>query len=427
MKLKPIFWPIVLLLGLGTFACQDDEPLLAPEEESLRNELVQLMEQWYFWHDKLPQEVDIFAYGSAQEMLQALRHQPFDRWSYMVEKEVFDQYFEQGELIGWGFGLKFDQEDNLRISYVTPGSPADGAGVTRGMKVTAINGKPLASINDVEAEFGADAIGVTVPFTFERTDGTTLNTPLTKEVINIKPVLHRSIIEHGNQKTGYVVFNNFIAAGEQPLVETFQHFQSEGVDDVVLDLRYNGGGILSLAEKLGGMIAGSNVSGKLMVQIEHNTLRSSENNDFNFAEPSISLNLNRLVVITTGSSASASEAIINGLKPYIDVKTVGQDSYGKPVGSYSFAVGDYAVLPISFRLINADGEADYFEGIPVDGPAPDDLTKDFGNPEEACLREALQYLETGSFTLSGGRIGYRKNQENPRLQPSPFRREVGVY
>ena len=104
-----------------------------------------------------------------------------------------------------------------------------------------------------------------------------------------------------------------------------------------------------------------------------------------------------MVFITSKGTASSSEALINCLAPYIDVKTVGDTTYGKPVGMYVFKYDDWAFLPIVFKLVNTNGTGDYFFGIPPDSECPDDITRSFDDREEACLKEALYYIENGSF------------------------------
>jgi hypothetical protein len=118
----------------------------------------------------------------------------------------------------------------------------------------------------------------------------------------------------------------------------------------------------------------------------------------NFVRLGNEVNIDRLVFITTNNTASASEAVINGLKPYMKVVLVGSTTHGKPVGMYTFQHNDYLLVPICFQLTNSLGDGDYFSGIPVDAERIDDLTKDWGNTDESCLKESLFYTENGYFS-----------------------------
>ncbi|NJO03576.1 MAG: hypothetical protein HC880_19535 [Bacteroidia bacterium] len=125
---------------------------------------------------------------------------------------------------------------------------------------------------------------------------------------------------------------------------------------------------------------------------EFNTRYERFNEAVNFAATTSAIQLNRVFFITTASSASASELLINSLSPYLSTVLVGQNSFGKPVGSLVLPVMDYVILPIAFRTVNADGLADYYEGLPVSYARADGLDKDFGDPTETCLATALEII-----------------------------------
>jgi C-terminal processing protease CtpA/Prc len=135
--------------------------------------------------------------------------------------------------------------------------------------------------------------------------------------------------------------------------------------------------------------------GQVFVQFTHNDKQSSRNTAYNFEAKPQALAVTRLVVIATRGSASASEAIINGLRPYMDVKVVGDATYGKPVGQYEFDLCEKVLYPVSFLLTNSRGEADYFAGIPADCAAADDVDHALASPEEASLAEALYVVRNG--------------------------------
>ena len=179
------------------------------------------------------------------------------------------------------------------------------------------------------------------------------------------------------------------------LDSAFSELKAGGATELVLDLRYNGGGLVSVAQHLAGLIAGSARAGEVFVQFTHNDRQSSRNSAYRFEALPQALGVQRLVVITTRGSASASEAVINGLRPYMDVKLVGDRTYGKPVGQYGFNFCDKVLYPVCFLVTNARGEADFFGGIPADCAAGDDVDHPLASPSEASLAEALYVVRNG--------------------------------
>ncbi|UZR94813.1 S41 family peptidase [Chondrinema litorale] len=420
----------ILLVSVLVLSCDKEDPILqdlTDEELDLRNQLVAIMNYWYLWNDEVP-DIDVRAYESMQDLMDAMIKDDLDKWSYVTDESSYDQYFKQGTYAGHGFGMRYDDEGKLRVSLVYPGSPADSSGVTRGFNILEINGKSVSDINDLDAAFGADVEGVVNEFKFLNTEGEEVTKQIGKAQVDIVTVLHESIIEQNGKKIGYLVFNNFIERAETDLANAFADFAENNIDELVLDMRYNGGGLLNLATMLSGMITSADNNGDLFVELEHNTDRTANNSSFFFESEPVQLGLNRVVIITTSSSASASEAVVNCLKPYIEVKTVGTTSYGKPVGSYGFRYEGYIISPISFRVVNANGVGDYFSGIPVDSQTPDDLSVDFGNTEEACLKEALYYLESGDFNNSGSRTAINSQiQMKNRDMLKGWKAEIGAF
>jgi C-terminal processing protease CtpA/Prc len=168
------------------------------------------------------------------------------------------------------------------------------------------------------------------------------------------------------------------------------------VDELILDLRYNGGGLISVAQHLGGLIGGERTRNQVFVEFFHNDKQTSRNQTLRFPAPANALGVSRLVVIATRASASASESVVNSLRPFVPVTVVGDRTYGKPVGQYGFDFCDKTLFPVAFQVRNARGEAEYFDGIPADCAAADDLDHELGESREASIAEALRYLQTGT-------------------------------
>ena len=176
--------------------------------------------------------------------------------------------------------------------------------------------------------------------------------------------------------------------------EAFTFFQSEGIDELVVDLRYNGGGSLGIAFLLEELVGGSDIEEKLLGRIIYNENHTDDNVDFGTEGNDLSVDVERLFFITTGASASASEMVINGMFPYKEVVTIGTTTAGKPVGMSVFQSEEYdiALAPVTFKLLNASDQGDYFNGIPADYEVVDDIYHGWGNPEEACLKAALDII-----------------------------------
>ena len=217
-----------------------------------------------------------------------------------------------------------------------------------------------------------------------------------KRVVTIPTVPLVTIQEAAGRKTGYIVFKNFVEPSYVALDAAFAQLRDASATELVLDLRYNGGGLIAVAQHLGGLIGGDRTTGEVFAQYVHNDKQSSRNNAIRFPRPASAFPLSRLIVITTKSSASASELIINARRPFMPVIVVGDISYGKPVGQYGFRVCDKMLWPVSFSVQNARGQGDYYDGFAPDCRAPDDIDHALGNAQEASLAAALTYVATGA-------------------------------
>jgi len=164
----------------------------------------------------------------------------------------------------------------------------------------------------------------------------------------------------------------------------------------VLDLRYNGGGLVDVALHLASLIGGAPLRDQVFTTSRHNDRNSRLNETLRFTNPPAALGLDRLVVIATRASASASELVVNSLRPFMPVVIVGDRTYGKPVGQYGLPFCDKVLAPVAFAVVNADGGGGYFDGLPADCPARDDLEHDLGARDEASLAESLRFIATGA-------------------------------
>ena len=361
----------------------------------------------YLWDDVLPpiedfkprNSVDIFGV-----MTKVRSFQPLDRFSFVEKKEDTDNA-NQGKDSDFGFLVKFSTSStDLRVNYVYQSSPGGIAGVKRGWKIIALNGRALDGSKPADITFLNDVFFGTsrsADFTFQKPDGSTVISKIAKNLYPLNTILYKNVYSYGSKKIGYLVYNQFGGISSvYELTNAIDYFQSNGVNEMVIDLRYNRGGFVSTQDTLANMLApqsvgrGQNIMYKYIFNKKY-----TKWNETTFFNKTGTLNLSKIVFIVTPASASASELLINNLRPVMNVKLVGEkNTYGKPVGFFPISVFDYNIYPVSFKTVNSVGSADYYEGFPVDKITIDDLSKDFGDINEASLKEALNYINSGAFS-----------------------------
>ncbi len=363
----------------------------------------------YLWYQNLP-SASAFKpanYGTPEEVINAVRtfseKAPTgvnrDKWSFVLPKKTW-QDIASGNSKNFGVYFRFAADGNLYVRQVFDKSSAGLQGVARGWKVLAINGvlpkNDETNLNQINQALSATSAEIK----FELPDKTLKTKTLNQIDYKTNTIQGENVFEFDTKKIGYFCFTDFLgddsAAG---LDKVFSDFKNKGVNELIVDLRYNGGGYISLAQQLSNLIAPSATSGKVMFTYEYNDKLKKYNTTTTF-KPINGLNLTKIVFITSKNSASASELVINALKPHMEVKIVGSNSHGKPVGFPVIAMRDYVVAPVAFKTVNSAGKADYYEGFTPDFPEADDLTKPFGDPNELCLKVALEYLKTGKVITS---------------------------
>ncbi len=393
--MKKYLFLIFAFLLLINFSCKKDDQ--TDQETIVENkDFYEFMQEWYYWNNAIP-VINPANYGSVYDVLEAIRYRPLDRWSLIADWEEFLAYYQESRLIGYGFGSAWDSTGKLRVGFIHNTTEMYQQGVRRSWIIERINGVIVSPGMNISQMLGANEIGVKNTFTFITPENSPVVLTLEKKEIFANTVLQHNIFDQGGIKVGYLVLQSFREPTDAELNAVFSEFSAAGVQELILDMRYNGGGLVSIANKLASLIAGPALSGLPFVKFEYNAIKAAERNaTIELESVENSLGLNRLITICTRGSASASELMINGLRPFMDVIIVGNTTYGKPMGSNIFNYDDkYAFAPITFKTKNADDEGDYFDGIPVDIPAPDDLTRDFGDPEEGSLQIALAYILSG--------------------------------
>ncbi|NJK31290.1 MAG: hypothetical protein HC927_02115 [Deltaproteobacteria bacterium] len=190
--------------------------------------------------------------------------------------------------------------------------------------------------------------------------------------------------------------DKFVETTKAELSQAFAEFEDAGVSKLIIDMRYNGGGLISVAEMTVNLAVGAGHAGDVAYRFEYNDNLASEDYQTTIADIDHSLDLDEIVFLTSSRTRSASELVINALFPYAEVTLVGGDTGGKPVGSKGFDFCEKVLFPITFRLVNAAGATDYFDGLPASCFAADDVLHQLGDPDEEMLATALDFLGTGS-------------------------------
>jgi C-terminal processing protease CtpA/Prc len=382
----------------------------------------------YYWYRELPDPPPAL-FASPEAYLDAVRFRPMDTtFSYISSKESDTAFFSDSQFVGYGLGTTVVAPDEMRVVQVYPESPASEAGLDRGFRLTEINGRTIADLSasgELSGVFGPAEIGVVTEVRFRDLGGRDRRATMVKRLVTIPTVSLTRIYDVDGRRVGYVFFRNFVEPSSAALDVAFGTLRASSVTELVLDLRYNGGGLIAVAQHLGGLIGGSRTNGRVFTRFVHNDKNSFRDSLWRLDDPPQSLGLSRLVVVTTSSSASASELVINGLRPYMTVTVVGDATYGKPVGQYGYDFCDKVLHPVAFALRNVLGQGDYFDGIPADCSAPDDLDHALGDPAEASLSEALHYLATGGCSAEGAvRSASRRR---PRVHESAWQQLLGAY
>lgn len=406
------------------------------------------MEQAYLWWEEIPTvnadaptysdtakvEASLDAYFSALKTpLFTASGKRKDEFSFAYPTKAWNDLSQSGASAGYGIEWYFSSTTpprGLKVAFVEPNSPADVAGVRRGDTLVSTDGVSA----DVNSEAGVAALNAALfpsasgsphSFVFAPVTGGTRNVNVTSATVVSTPVPNTQVLTtNGGRRVGYILFNAHIASAEGQLITAVNTLRDAAVQDLVLDLRYNGGGYVYIASGLAYMVAGaSRTSGQVFEQFQYNSKRTADTNaddaktpfvntscylDANFQcprqEPLPTLNLGRVFVLTSPGTCSASEAIINGLRGVnVEVVLIGDSTCGKPYGFTAKDNCGISYFPIEFKGTNAKGFGDYADGFAPTCPASDDFSRALGDPSERQLAAALYRLDNGVCNPALGR------------------------
>lgn len=464
-----------LALGaLLALSCSNNDDPVTPVDPSVDDTRVQDfvwkgLNSWYFWQSSVPKLGDKafstnsdfknFLNGKKPNDLfySLLNDYPnTDRFSWIVEdvNELLNGFSGVSKSAGYDFNLFMKDAGPTNVvgivNYVMPNSPAEKAGIKRGDVLTGVNGAALTVSNynsllkDQYTVEIADKTEVTSAGVV--TSGTPKTVSISAVVLEENPVAFTKVLAIDNKKIGYLVYNGFQSNYNDELNAAFAKLKADGATELVLDLRYNGGGSVSSAVALGQMITGQ-FTGSPFVSLKFNDKHNQYNETdkllskvpiFNYVngnnqpageEVINSLQLKKIYVLTSGGTASASELTIDGLRPYIDVVTIGAETYGKFVGSitlFDSPTKDYmsfedrnkshnwAMQPITFSYFNGKNDAHPVKGIvpnhAINGYAYFGKMKEFGNSSDPALNKALELILGRTVAKQSSKVDFEKSK-----------------
>src|SRR5690606_4772722 len=234
--------------------------------------------------------------------LEAARYRPLDSsFSYLTSRRANDAFFGESQFVGFGFTTQITAAGELVVLQVFPDSPASEGGLSRGDRIVTIDGRRVSELVErggVDAALGADQPGIASTLVFRTRDGQQRRATLTKRVVTIPTVSLTRTFDVDGRRVGYVFFRNFVRPSYAALDEAFAALAEAGATELVLDLRYNGGGLVDVAVHLGGLVGGSLTEGQIFASFRHNDRNRALDEDLRFGSaPPQSLRLSRVVVI----------------------------------------------------------------------------------------------------------------------------------
>lgn len=455
MEKKFRFWSLIGAFLLLTFAigCKSDDGINVPLQNEVNEFIWFAMNDYYYWVDEVDDlSIDKYStydalytflngYSNPINLFDDLLYRPgeVDRFSWIVDdyEELEASFQGISKSFGYEFGLIAISGGNDvfgYVKYVLPDSPADEAGIMRGNLFTKVDGVQLTRDNFQTLLFGSESYTLTLASIQENTiSDTDQEVSMTAVDLSENPILVSQVItDLGGPKVGYLMYNQFIDNNlyHEELNTAFGTFLSEGITDLVLDLRYNGGGSLLTSRILASMLYGNSTPDDLLGSIIYNERLTNalvENNvDLNISfldkipetNSAINqLNVERLFILTSGNTASASEFVIAGLLPYMDITLIGTQTVGKNVASVTLYDSEdfqksaslnpnhkYAIQPIISQLANSEGFTDYIDGFVPDIPVNEldyleEGLKPLGDPTEVLLATALDIITTDPARL----------------------------
>ncbi len=418
--MKNLFLPFIVFCLICISCSKDEIKNTGSEKEVLSSVDIQefvysTMKEVYLWNDKIP-NLTLGNFKKVENLFESICYRNVDKWSFITDDYTKTLNMFKGITTSFGHVLtlgKFSNSSNVFaiVLYVYRNSPASDAGLKRGDIIIKVDGE-TPTIDNYQELFGR--IGYTLTMG-EFIDGGIRETieekVLFQREIDEHPIIHKQIF--GGTKTAYLMYSSFINRFNEDLKEVFAEFKTQGVEELILDLRYNGGGDDISATMLASLIAPqlavskgkyffkSVYNNNFTEYFKNNIDKARERNalGMKFKNYDESLNLKRVFILTTKGTASASELVINGLKPVMDVCVIGDTTHGKCTGMTGIADDDknpqWGIFPVIVKAANSNGVTDYFNGL-----FPDILVDDtfpfapLGSIKDPLIKAALAEINS---------------------------------
>ena len=420
------------------------------------------IDETYLWYSEVPTTLKASDFATPQAYFDVLKTPATtasgaekDRFHYYVDTASFQSSTEGSGTVGYGMAvalLSAMPPREVRVAYVTPGTPAFQAGIARGDKLLKLDGTDVAagSADALNAALFPSNAGESHEMVVVSNAGVQRTVTLTSAVVIEDPVMKVSTISSTSGLVGYIQFNDHNELAETQLAKAIEDLKSQNVTGLVLDLRYNGGGLLGIASELAYMVAGpSPTTGKTFERMITNNKNpyglTEEEAIFPFQATSVgysmvadqplpNIGLSKVTVISGPDTCSASESIVNGLRGVgIQVDLIGATTCGKPYGFFPADNCGTTYLAINFQGVNDKGFGDYGDGMAATCTVADDFGHELGDKNEARLAAALSYRETGTCpapSSSSSSQSLNKTTgpllESPYLRRSPLRENKRV-
>ncbi|AWB68210.1 hypothetical protein C2869_18120 [Saccharobesus litoralis] len=368
----------------------------------------------YLWPEALPSTFNKEDYTSISQVMDAVKA-PEDNFSVAFSQEQFEKVFVQQEELSTGITFSINKIQNqIRVASVRKGSPAYQAGIKRGMRFKLVNGISEAGLLAYMADKRPGQI--LIPDSFVRTSAEMLSynmelyeldgdiasfTNIPLQSISIEPVYDSRVVNvataSGQKKVGYLAVSDFNQLLTEQMPAVFAELSTHQVQELILDLRYNGGGYVSTSAQMASHIGGSKVENQIYQQLVGNNHTREYDKTFYFPTLNETLSIQRVIVLSSNATCSASEGVINGLKPYMDVVLIGDKTCGKPYGMVPEPICDTVLFALNFQGLNADGEGGFANGIMPNCYAnPHDFAGDWTSSTDALFQSAVDYIRDGT-------------------------------
>jgi carboxyl-terminal processing protease len=428
-------------------------PVVASRSELTKDSIYLYAKETYYWNEGMPTYA-VFnprGFGTNEAVLNAIialpgTNKPTDKYSFLDDGSVSTSL---GGVSGdFGFSVFYNgssPSSDLRIKYVSPNSPAAAKLLKRGYRITKLNGRTDLSSTTSANFIGSAVFGSSssVEMTVLKPDGSSEDVIISRASYSNNPIFLTKVLNAGAKKIGYIVYNSFTTNSRDALTTEIGKFQAAGASELIVDLRYNGGGSVATSDVFTNLVVPVAFNGQVMytthwtktmqdgmarilsnqplldAQGKLQTFTGGVNGKFatyadidyrptkgagnveNFEKAGIAEFKNIYFLVLSGT-ASASELLINSLKGVMPshVKLIGQKTYGKPVGFFAISIDKLDLYVPMFETKNQKNEGGYYSGMAVDHSVSDDVTKDFGDPTERLLAAALSYSEKGTFAVN---------------------------